>query len=211
MWSAPPQVKQAERDIPVNFSRYNWGWILLQVRVGSWAALLLKSMSYASQERPKNFLWADWMILRYANISTARCGKADRRTVEKTEKADSHRSKESMGTFLALLWLGKEMGNDSPLTVRVRRSEMVEEAVEFSCSSDTKSTYSPLRIAFLVFSSTCAARSPEFEAGVDRSCCTEFGSPRLTAESPVESFTRPDVLFRVASLLSTIADTIEVI
>ena len=35
----------------------------------------------------------------YENISTARCGKVDKRTVEKTEKADSHRSKESMGTF----------------------------------------------------------------------------------------------------------------
>ena len=62
------------------------------------------------------------MMLRYENISTARCGKVDKRTVENTEKADSHQSKESMGTFLALLWLGKEMGKDSPLTVRVRRS-----------------------------------------------------------------------------------------
>lgn len=81
--------------------------------------------------------------------------------MEKTEKADSHRSKESMGTFLDLLWPGKEMGRDSPLTVRVRSSLTLDEVVEFSCNSNTKSTYSPLRMAFLVFSSTCTAGSPE--------------------------------------------------
>ena len=43
------------------------------------------------------------------------------------------------------------------------------EAVEFSCNSDAKSTYSPFTIAFRVFSSTCAARSPELEDGVDSS------------------------------------------
>lgn len=215
MWSAPPQVKRVERDRPVNFSRYNWGWILFQVKVRSWAALLLKSMSYASQERPKNFWCADWMMLRYANISTARWGKADRSTVEKMEKADSHRSKESMRTFLDLLWPGKEMGWDSPLTVRVRSSLTLDEAVEFSYNSDTKSTYSPLRMAFLVFSSMCAARSPKLEDGDDSSCCTELGSPKLMFSAIVEGAACPGmlepVLARVAILLSTIVDTMEVI
>ena len=61
------------------------------------------------------------MMLRYANIFTALYEKVDEKMVEKTEKADSHRSKELMETFIALLWLGKEMGKDLPLTDRVRR------------------------------------------------------------------------------------------
>ena len=43
----------------------------------------------------------------------------------------------------------------------------MEEMVQFSCDSDTKSTYSPYSIAFQVFSSTCAARSPELDDEVD--------------------------------------------
>ena len=107
------------------------------------------------------------------------------------------------------------MGRDSPLTVRVRSSLTLDEAVEFSCRSDTKSTYSPLRMAFLVFSSTCAARSPELEDGDDSSCCTELGSPKLIFGATVEGAACPGmlepVLARVAILLSTIADTMEVI
>ena len=43
----------------------------------------------------------------------------------------------------------------------------MEEAVQLSCDSDTKSTYSPYSITFPVFLSTCAARSPELEDEVD--------------------------------------------
>ena len=91
-----------------------------------------------------------------------------------------------MGTFLDLLWPGKEIGRDSPLTVRMRSLLMLDETVEILCNSNTKSTYSPLRMAFLVFLSMCATRSPELEDGDDSSCCTELGSPKLIFGAIVE-------------------------
>ena len=118
-------------------------------------------------------------MLRYANISTAQCGNDERRIVAKTEKADSHRSKESMGTFLRLPWLGKWIGTDSLLTVRESNSLMLEEAEEFSCSSDTKSTYSPWRIAVQVLPLTWAAISPVGGLGLFSNRWTSLGSPRL--------------------------------
>ena len=61
------------------------------------------------------------MMERYENISTVRCGKEESKMVAKTEKADNQRSKELIGTFLALLWLpfGNEIGKDSLLKVKV--------------------------------------------------------------------------------------------
>lgn len=117
-----------------------------------------------------------------------------------------------METFLALLWLGKEMGRDSPLAIMVRRSWMVEEVLKFLCKSDTKSMYSPWRIAFQVFSLTWAAMSPGFERGVASGCWTKFWSQKSTVASTVK---RPaccsGVLATVAILFSTIAETIVVI
>lgn len=101
-------------------------------------------------------------------------GKHGKRRQPSTERMDGH--------FLRYPLAQKGNGMESPLTVRARSSLTLDEAVEFSCNSDTKSTYSPVRMAFLVFSSTCAARSPELEDaedGNDSSCWTELGSPKL--------------------------------
>ena len=72
-------------------------------------------------------------------------------TVPYIEKADSQRSKVSIGVFW--LFSGQENGWVQSLCVKELGCVKREEA-EFSGSRDTKSTNSPCCIAFLVLSST---------------------------------------------------------